>query len=50
VEKFFCGKMAHVAKMAKFDEKLRFLWKKMAGYARKCVRGWPKNAVGMSQE
>ena len=33
--------------MAKFDEKTRFLWKKMAGYARKCVRKRLKNAVGM---
>ena len=41
--------MAKIAKMAKFDEKMRFLWKKMAGYARKCVRGWPKNAVGRSR-
>ena len=49
MEKFFCGKMAHVEKMAKFDEKSRFLWKKMAGYARKCVREWPKNAVVWSQ-
>ena len=36
-----------MAKMAKFDEKTRFLWKKMAGYARKCVRKRLKNAVGM---
>ena len=41
--------MVHVAKMAKFDEKLRFLWKKMAGYARKRVRKRLKNAVGRSQ-
>ena len=41
--------MAYVAKMAKFDEKSRFLWKKMAGYARKCVRERLKNAVGRSQ-
>ena len=39
--------MAKIAKMAKFDEKSRFLWKKMAGYARKCVRKRLKNAVGM---
>ena len=38
-----------MAKMAKFDEKSRFLWKKMAGYARKCVRKRLKNAVGRSQ-
>ena len=49
MEKFFCGKMAHVAKMAKFDEKSRFLWKKMAGYARKCVRKWRKNAIRWPQ-
>jgi hypothetical protein len=39
--------MAKIAKMAKFYEKSRFLWKKMAGYARKCVRKRLKNAVGM---
>lgn len=41
--------MAKIAKMAKFNEKTRFLWKKMAGYARKCVRGWPKNAIEWAQ-
>ena len=41
--------MAKIAKMAKFYEKSRFLWKKMAGYARKCVRKRLKNAVGRSQ-
>ena len=41
--------MAHVAKMAKFGEKSRFLRKKKAGYARKCVRKRLKNAVGRSQ-
>ena len=41
--------MAKIAKMTKFDEKMRFLWKKMAGYARKCVRERLKNAVERSQ-
>ena len=42
--------MVNIAKMAKFDEKTRFLMKNAVKNVRKCVRGWPKNAVGMSQE
>ena len=42
--------MAKTAKMAKFDEKTRFLMGETAKKVQKCVRGWPKNAVGMSQE
>jgi hypothetical protein len=41
--------MAHVAKMAKFDEKTRFLMENAVKNVRKCVRGWPKNAVVWSQ-
>jgi hypothetical protein len=41
--------MAKTVKMAKFDEKTRFLWKKMAGYARKCVRKRLKNAIEWAQ-
>lgn len=37
--------MAHVAKMAKFDEKLRFLWGFAAENGRKRVREWLKNAT-----
>lgn len=36
-----------MAKMAKFDEKSRFLMGETAKKVQKCVRGWPKNAVGM---
>ncbi|WP_176421772.1 hypothetical protein [Fibrobacter sp. UWB3] len=50
MEKFFCEVMAKIAKMAKFDEKSRFLMENAVKNVRKCVRGWPKNAVGMSQE
>jgi hypothetical protein len=39
--------MAKIAKMAKFDEKTRFLMGEMAKKVQKCVRGWSKNAVGM---
>ena len=39
--------MANVAKMAKFNEKTRFLIGETAKKVQKCVRGWPKNAVGM---
>ena len=41
--------MAHVAKMAKYDEKSRFLRADAVKNVWKCVRGWQKNAVGMSQ-
>ena len=37
--------MAHVAKMAKFDEKTWFLWADAVKSVQKCVRGWPKNAT-----
>ena len=37
--------MAHVAKMAKSDEKLRFLWEFAAENGRKHVREWLKNAT-----
>jgi hypothetical protein len=50
VEKFFCEVMAKIAKMAKFDKKTRFLMENAVKNVQKCVRGWPKNAVGMSQE
>ena len=40
--------MAKTAKMAKFDEKTRFLMGETAKKVQKCVRGWPKNAVVMS--
>ena len=40
--------MAKTAKMAKFDEKTRFLMGETAKKVQKCVRGWLKNAVGMS--
>lgn len=36
--------MAHVAKMAKFDEKTRFLWDGEAGNVRKNVRKRLENA------
>ena len=39
--------MAKIAKMAKFDEKTRFLMGEMGKKVQKCVRGWSKNAVGM---
>ena len=39
--------MAKIAKMAKFDEKTRFLRECAAKSVRKCVLGWLKNAVGM---
>ena len=38
----------NIAKMAKFDEKMRFLMGETAKKVQKCVRGWPKNAVVMS--
>ena len=41
--------MAKIAKMAKFDEKTRFLMGETAKKVQKCVRGWLKNAVGRSQ-
>ncbi|WP_073424786.1 hypothetical protein [Fibrobacter sp. UWB7] len=41
--------MAKIAKMAKFDEKTRFLMENAVKNVRKCVRGWPKNAVVWSQ-
>ena len=42
--------MVNIAKMAKFDEKPRFLMENAVKNVWKCVREWPKNAVGMSQE
>ena len=39
-----------IAKMAKFDEKSRFLRADAVKNVWKCVRGWQKNAIGMSQE
>lgn len=41
--------MAHVAKMAKFDEKMRFLMGETAKKVQKRVRGWPKNAIEWAQ-
>ena len=41
--------MAHVAKMAKFDEKTRFLMGETAKKVQKCVRGWLKNAIEWAQ-
>lgn len=41
--------MAHVAKMAKFDEKSQFLWEFAAENGRKRVREWLKNATEESQ-
>ena len=40
----------NIAKMAKFDEKTQFLRADVVKNVWKCVRGWLKNAVGMSQE
>ena len=40
--------MAKTAKMAKFDEKKRFLMENAVKNVRKCVRGWLKNAIVMS--
>lgn len=40
--------MVNIAKMAKFDEKMRFLVGETAKKLQKCVRGWPKNMIGMS--
>ena len=39
-----------IAKMAKFDEKMRFLRECAAKSVQKCVLGWLKNAIGRSQE
>ena len=36
-------------KMAKFDEKLRFLWGDAAENAQKYVREWLKNAIGWAR-
>ena len=41
--------MAHVAEMAKFDEKSRFLMGETAKKVQKCVRGWLKNAIEWAQ-
>ena len=41
--------MAKIAKMAKFDEKSRFLMGETAKKVQKCVRKRLKNAVGRSQ-
>lgn len=41
--------MVNIAKMTKFDEKMRFLMENAVKNVRKCVRGWPKNAVVWSQ-
>ncbi|WP_406538873.1 hypothetical protein [Fibrobacter sp.] len=40
--------MVNIAKMAKFDEKTRFLMENAVKNVWKCVREWPKNAVVMS--
>jgi hypothetical protein len=40
--------MAKIAKMAKFNEKMRFLMGETAEKVQKCVRGWLKNAIVMS--
>ncbi|WP_155808737.1 hypothetical protein [Fibrobacter succinogenes] len=41
--------MAKIAKMAKFDEKMRFLVGGTAKKVQKCVRGWLKNAIEWAQ-
>ena len=41
--------MVNIAKMAKFDEKTRFLMENAVKKVRKCVRGWPKNAIEWAQ-
>ena len=41
--------MAKIAKMAKFDEKMRFLMGETAKKVQKCVRGWLKNAIEWAQ-
>jgi len=40
--------LAGTVKTAKFGEKSRFLGKIAVENVRKCVRGWLKNAIGMS--
>ena len=40
--------MAKIAKMAKFNEKMRFLMGETAKKVQKCVRGWLENAIVMS--
>jgi hypothetical protein len=41
--------MAKIAKMAKFDEKTRFLMGETAKKVQKCVCGWLKNAIEWAQ-
>ena len=40
--------LAGTVKTAKFGEKSRFLGRIAVENVRKCVRGWLKNAIGMS--
>ena len=41
--------MVNIAKMAKFDEKIRFLMGNAVKNVQKCVRGWLKNAIEWAQ-
>ena len=41
--------MVNIAKMAKFDEKTRFLMGNAVKNVQKCVRGWLKNAIEWAQ-